>query len=384
MKSIFSATFFIIAVLGSMSCNNKKSPAAAKPEKKNDTAVLTQTQDINPDSVLYSFVFMGCNRVDRKDLNNPGTNASTANLPQLQGTFNEVCNMNPRPKYFFFLGDLVLGLNTDTGVLSQQLAAWKQVYYDTAFSPISTSGIQMIAVPGNHEMLYYGKKKNGELPLNGSINAWMNQVGAFMPAGNPTLSRATGSQNQATYSFSDGATHFIIMNTDTYDSNNSQTIGLTDTTWINADLQTAGNNPAIKNIFLMGHKPIVTVKNGYLQNETGEHVVDASVRNSLWPMMNNYLTAELSAHVHDYLRFQPDSANFYQVIAGNGGSKGSATFYGYSIIYVMKNGSVVLKSMGRGYKHYMDPLNPVKYPTLTQDSVNLSHGSNSPDYGGGR
>lgn len=379
MKFIFSAVFFITALLPA--CNNKKNPAPGEPAKDKPSA-LVQMQDINPDSVLYSFVFMGCNRVDRKNLNDPGTNASTANLPQLQATFNEVCNLVPKPKYFFFLGDLVLGLNTDTGVLSAQLAAWKQLYYDTAFSPISTSGIQMIAVPGNHEMLYYNKKINSETPLNGSLNVWMNQVGAFMPTNNPTLSRATGAQNQATYSFTDGAAHFIIMNTDTYYPNSSQTMGLTDTAWINADLKTAGSNPAIKNIFLMGHKPLVTVKNGYLQNETGEQVVDAAVRNSLWPIMNNYLTAELSAHVHDYLRFQPDSANFYQVIAGNGGSKGSAQFFGYSVIYVMKNGSVVLKSMGRGYTKYMDPLNPVQYPTITRDSVNISHGSKSPDYPG--
>lgn len=54
----------------------------------------------------------------------------------------------------------------------------------------------------------------------------------------------------------------------------------------------------------------------------------------------------LSAHVHDYEREQPGDEGTYQIIAGNGGSPGEATFFGYTIINILSNGEVELESRG--------------------------------------
>ena len=75
-------------------------PSCSSPEKKETAAASIYT--INPDSVEFSFVFMGCNRISAGDVASPNTNASTANLPQLKRTFTEVCQLNPKPTFFFF------------------------------------------------------------------------------------------------------------------------------------------------------------------------------------------------------------------------------------------------------------------------------------------
>jgi len=64
----------------------------------------------NPrDSVIYSFAFIGCNRVDMEDLNNPmATDSSTAIRYVLKRIFNEVAK--EKPNALFLLGDIVFGL----------------------------------------------------------------------------------------------------------------------------------------------------------------------------------------------------------------------------------------------------------------------------------
>ncbi len=368
------------AILLLFSCNSKKS--ADKKTGAGEALVVTNAPAINPDSVLFSFVFMGCNRVDGKDTGNANTNASTANIPELQRTFNEIAGLDPKPAFYFFLGDAVLGLDKDTAVLGQQLQAWQQQYMSTSFSSLPASGIQLVALPGNHEMLF--SKKHVEQPNKHALQTWMNYMGAYMPTG-VTINRVGGKDsldNLMTYSFTYNNTHFIMLNTDTYDKGG--TIGLAPSAWIVADILAARKDPSVKHIFLLGHKPAVVTKPLYVPD--GESTMDVSVVQAIWPVMDsNQVEAMLSAHSHQYDRLQPTVSGSYQIIAGNGGSpyehkaeKDTARqFFGYTIVYVMKNGQVQLQSMGRSvpYKNYLESV-PASLPTTVRDNVNISWGTN--------
>jgi hypothetical protein len=382
--------FFIFALIFIFSCNNNKSS-----EKKQSLFVTnagTNTSFVNPDSVAFSFVFMGCNRIESNDTDKSGTNASTANVPELQRTFNEIAALDPKPAFYFFLGDEVLGLEKDTSSLSAQLMAWRNQYenVDTPFSNLPGSGIQLVAIPGNHEMLYEkimtsGKHKGDteEVPNKHGLETYMNHMAAYMPKGIAInrVSNPDSLDNLMTYSFTYNNTHFIMINTDTY--NKGDTIGMAPANWIKEDIKAARKDPFVKHIFLLGHKPAIVSKPLYKND--GEKTMDMSVVNIIWPEMEkNQVEAMLSAHSHQYDRLQPDLNKSYQIIAGNGGSlyehkaKDDSTrqFFGYSIVYIMKNGQVMLESKGRTmyYKNYMDPV-PDTLQTTIRDTVNISWGT---------
>ncbi len=353
-------------------------------KKKSTAGKGNDADSIKPADVLFSFVFMGCNRVDDKDTSNPNAGPSTANLPELQRTFSEVCQLDPKPDFFFFLGDLVLGLEQNPTVLSNQLQAWLQVYHNASFSPIARSGIKMIAVPGNHEMLYKGA--GGELPWK-ALSTWQSLMSSFMPDG-PVM-RVGGKDsmnNLQTYSFNYKNTHFIMMNTDTW--NNKNKIGILPAKWIVSDMANARKDQSITHIFLLGHKP------SYVDakiNEADDRM-DSSMTKILWPAMEqNKAEAMLSAHSHQYYRCQPDPGKSYQVIAGNGGSPYEKhldkehQFFGYTIVYIMKNGKVHIRSMGRSVdkKHYLETL-PDSLQTTLRDKANISWGTTAKKWKAGK
>lgn len=155
----------------------KQSNTAAPP-----TATNVQAPAVEADSVLLSFAFVGCNRVERQQLaDTSATDGSSANLSALKRIFDDLSNQPQKPSLLFFLGDLVCAEST-TEVLNSQLDAWCKLYNNTAFSNISRSGIELVAVPGNHEMLFYQKPKvNGhdEWPLKGSTDIWMKHMAPF-------------------------------------------------------------------------------------------------------------------------------------------------------------------------------------------------------------
>ncbi len=66
-------------------------------------------------TVDYSFVTVGCNRVDYTDTTATAgtefsTGKSTANVYQLNRLFTEVSQLVPLPKFIFLTGDMVMVL----------------------------------------------------------------------------------------------------------------------------------------------------------------------------------------------------------------------------------------------------------------------------------
>ena len=324
-----------------MSCDNNTTTTTTTTTTDTTTTVVT------PPTVLSSFVFMGCNRVDRHDKDKPAaTNASTANLAVLKKIYEDITALPRQPELFFFLGDMVLG-ETDTTNLSHQLRAWVQLYQDTSFSSISQGNIELVAVPGNHEMLSY--HNGAEWPLQGATQVWMQHMQPFIPTDASHVTGADSLNNRATFSFKRGNVGFIVMNTDTYNSpNDNPPYGLEGqipVQWIGQQAQQFQADPAIDHIFVLGHKPY------YVMGTPKTDHSGLADGPALWPLLENArVVALLSSHVHDYYREQPQDTGTYQIIAGNGGSPptAQAKFFGYSIINIMSDGTVELDTRGIG------------------------------------
>lgn len=343
---------------------------AASGCSEDTPATVTPTDSSN--APAYSFVVIGCNRIDYTDTT--GADPSTANVAQLERTFAEVARLDPKPAYLFFTGDLVLGLTTDTTVLERQLTAWRRLY---EASPLASSGIKLVAMPGNHEALYY--TPTAEVPNRAFESVWLRVMAPYIvgsngpgPGGPDHLAT---DQSRLTYSFDFRDSHFVIANTDTYDS--ASTLPLN---WIGGDIAAARARASVKHIFLLGHKP------AYPSPLDDEHdCLDRypALRNQLWSMLEgSACEAMLTAHNHCYYTTRPTAGKTWQIVAGNGGSSfikhlpTEQKFFGYSIVTVTKGGRVYLRSMGRDEPAggYMAPCPASQYPTTQRDSVDLTWG----------
>lgn len=341
---IISYLPFVLFLFFAVSCTN--SAEEKEPDLITD-APIEETTTEKPE-IVSSFVFVGCNRVDRSDEgNSKATDASTANLAALKRIYEDITALEHKPELFFFLGDLVLGESTTTK-LDKQLDAWVKLYNNTAFSAISKSGIELVAVPGNHEMLTYadhGNPEHDEWPLKGATELWMKHMSPYIPSDCEHVSGPDSLNNQATFSFIRDDIGFVVMNTDTYNPPRKEAPygleGMIPLNWIEAKIKAFQANPQIRHIFVLGHKPYYVGG----KPQTGHEGFPDGPK--LWPLLyQSGVAAMLSAHVHDYNREQPNGDGTYQIIAGNGGSPGSAKFFGYTIISTLSDGTLELESRG--------------------------------------
>ena len=177
-------------------------------------------RQIDADPIVYSFAFFGCNRVD-KDAWVAKGNPSSANLPQLRRTYQDISDLKPRPNILFATGDLVLGYGDDKGEeVRKQLDAWIEEYRR---SPLNGK-IELVALPGNHEMnRKVGKDKVASPYTTGVWNDWLS-ANKLMPL-EPNGPREGGpdgladDQSRLNYSFDRGVLHFTVLNTDTRSAN---------------------------------------------------------------------------------------------------------------------------------------------------------------------
>ena len=359
--AILLITLFVV------SCQQKNNPSKEIEEIKEEIA----------DSVLFSFSFVGCNRIDRHDTSS--SNPSTANTYALQRIFDDVTSKKNPPELFFFLGDLVLAESTLVN-LDTQLTAWKALYENDS---ISSSSIEMVAVPGNHEMLYSKELQKSvwkEFPLKGSTDIWLNYMKNYMPSSRDQAPSTNLLDNRLTFSFIRHNVGFIVMNTDTY---NPPTVenpygleGQVPVDWVLQKVTAYKANPNVEHIFVLGHRPYYV---GGLP-DTGHGGLPQGPK--LWPAFEKAgVVAMLSAHQHDYERWQPVNDSLgggtYQVVAGNGGSVNnrhvphSPPFFGYSTITVMSSGELQLNSVG--YCTGDTYLTPVpKNRMVSRDSIVLT------------
>ncbi len=365
----------------------------SKENKPNDSAAVLGVASPGTDPVVYSFVFVGCNRVqygDQKDTTNANpvknpTDRSSANLAALSRIYGEIAKEKNKPDLFFFLGDMVCAEEPDTITLHKQLAAWVKMQSQPGFNQVKNAGIEMVTVPGNHEMLFYNTTDGNEYPEKGATGIWMRYMNQFIPANASRVSGPDSINNLATFSFVRNNIAFVVMNTDTYnDPPNGQQYGhegLIPSAWINAKVKQYRADKSIDHIFVLGHKPyyLYNAKSKMPQPNTGHEGLWKGP--DIWPTLENeQVAAMLSAHYHDYQRLQPGNKGTYQIVAGNGGSQGTAAFFGYSRIDILQSGKIQLVSKGYDCveSNYMQP--QPQNPFTTRDSTILSWTANANPY----
>jgi hypothetical protein len=368
---------------------------------------------VTPDSgadagktLALSFVIVGCNRIDPADYAAVDASASvppsTANVEQLTRTFDEVAKMNPKPKYFFAAGDIIMGYVNNTGdagvaTLDAQLTAWLALYNA---SSLKAAGIALVPIPGNHEV--EAKVGSAKTAFAGAESIWLQHMGSFIPsgfhhgphAGDPILPPDAGGdagieagalqtdQSQLTYSFDDGSTHFVIVDTDPVGFDWNVPVD-----WIANDV-TAAKSAGAKHVFAIGHKPAFSFSLVPLDGlSTG------FTRDAFWSVLEGvHAEAMLAAHNHVWWWVQPNAGKTFQVVAGNGGSKLEATvlsppagglppntgkYYGYTVVNVWSDDTVTIDSHGRDIPtgNYFDPAPSSTYPTTVRTTVKATWGT---------
>jgi hypothetical protein len=300
------------------------------------------TAPADPNGVAYSFVVVGCNRLDKADTNTT-VNASTANLAQLSKTLEEVAAL--KPKLLFFAGDMVFGYTPDTVALASQLTAWKALY---EASPVKAAGTELVAVPGNHET-----QNTAKIAYAAAERTWLRIMAPYLTRGGngPGAGGADTlktDQSRLTYSFDYQDAHFVTLNTDPVGADWSVPVA-----WVATDLG-AARTRGVKHIFAISHKPAYEYPGAA---SAGDGLSKYPVlRNALWTALTaSNAEALFSSHNHVWWAGQPVANGPWQIIAGNGGSKlevdptvpRTGNYYGFTYVMVLNSGKVIARSYGR-------------------------------------
>lgn len=323
--------------------------------------------DVPTDPIDYSFVVVGCNRVDNSDTNSK-TNPSTANLEQFNRTAADISMLNPKPDYLFFAGDMVFGYADDSLAFARQLIAWESLY---EASPLNNSGIKLVTIPGNHE-----SQNASKVSIAYAENTFVRIFSPFILGNNgPNIGGEDSlitDQSRLTYSFNFKDAHFVILNTDAVGRESRVPFN-----WISSDVS-AAKATGIKHIFAIGHKPAFPY-NYAKGGDNGLNIFEWN-RDKFWTILeNNQADAMFSAHNHLYRRLKPNRTSM--IIAGNGGStlettdvKNSEQYFGFTIVTILKSGKVIVKSMGRDVPSagYLATASSSKYPTTVRDSADIT------------
>jgi hypothetical protein len=314
------------------------------------------------DPVVSSFVFMGGCRVEHADLDLE-TNPSSANVAELRQTLADIASLPSPPDFWFLTGDLVQGL-APPSTLETELAAWARIYRASAVAHRTT----LVPVAGNHEKLLMTKHHHvkHEIANPGADTVWTRWVtanGFARRAGNgpttdpPNLDALQGDPGKLTYSFDDGAAHYVVLDTDAWTSELDEETGSTEIGWVplhwlKADLAAAEANPAIAGIYVFGHKPLV--------NPTGRTGSSYAINPTLAPAVTRLLDATskvkgyFTGHAHRWQAMRlPGARGVPQIIAGNGGSAlddawpEPEPYFGFTLVRTYASGKLGVTSYRR-------------------------------------
>jgi len=229
-------------------------------------------------------------------------------------------------------------ITSDLLQIYQQYSFWRGMV-----APTIETGTYIVPVPGNHETQC---KRCGKKSQWQNENAWRDNMGdlvidetrlnkALAPTGltlntstwNPanTPGAADGlvtPQNQLSYSFDVGTSHFAIINTDPAGND-----GHAPYNWLDADLTAAVANGA-NNLFVFGHKPAFyySYAGAAPSSSSSLYLTNAAAGTAFWNVITKHNATYFSGHEHIYNVSQPinnttsTGGTAYQVIVGAGGS----------------------------------------------------------------
>jgi hypothetical protein len=324
----------------------------------------------------------------------------------------------------FFNGDMVMGYgnaNPPAGVsdvnsvINSDLVRFynEYAYWRGMAATLIEAGTYVVPVPGNHEtqcrtataaasvnattgayvpyvicgtLLSNGQDSLGS--VNGGKNALVQNENAFranmgdliidqtrLPAVLPpgqTLANVdvsdhsamdyttAGPQNQLSYSFDIGTSHFAVINTDVSGGNDSTAPAA----WLASDFASAQTRGAT-NFFVFGHKPAFTYNypgNGGASDGLDGNANGTANRDAFWAVVQQYAATYFCGHEHTFNMRQPTLANgqvstSWQVLVGSGGSpfdpKSTASGlsptdrdYAYAIVKIFQSGNVEIDAYG--------------------------------------
>jgi hypothetical protein len=341
-----------------------------------DNPAWVDSESLDP--TVYRFAFMGCNRLGFGELSDD--NPSSANRAQLLADLNALPLVQPAVSHFFMAGDLVTNLDPGTETLQSQLTAWLDLLVTSA---LPQSSVELVTFTGNHEVLQSVQDPNTgefvEFPNPATLPVWTGLMSAFIKGADgpttalPNPDQLTDDQSQLSYTYQDGSILFIILNTDTFIDDT--TLGDVPLSWLEDRLDQAATDNTVENIFVMGHKPVVSPPGadeppgaGSIRSEEKAAMTQLL---SAHPKVRGYLCAH--AHLWD---FEVLDGGTPQVIAGNAGSQVESPFndtgrgyYGYTLFSLHASGTVHLESWGRPIP---DPYNSdAAQPAATLREVRL-------------
>ncbi len=323
------------------------------------------------DPVERSLVVMGDLQIGNANWQPiPQANPSGTNIPQLRQNVADIAALPSKPDHTFILGDLVVGELEDQGrALEVQLNAWMTLF--RGFH--GGAAINLVPLPGNHEMDYSDKAVDDEAPYPYSYSVWNSWIASnrLFPfeANGPRPGGANPDQlvedeSRYTHSFNWGAVHIVIINTDTLSTATNPATGLPYSGWIPihwlaADLAAAQADPAISAILLMGHRPI----------EVPDFVPPPAYGHTILNLNQHQLAGDLAAllqrtpkvkayfcsHVHAFNAARLVAApRIWQIVSGNGGAPLEkewapklGTTFGFAEIRLHSSGRLSVANYGR-------------------------------------
>ncbi len=301
----------------------------------------------------------------------------------------------------FFNGDMIMGygnagataatdvntvVNSDLVKHHVQYAFWRGMV-----APLIENGTYVVPVPGNHETqckststtVCTDASGNNLAGLNGGKNAikvnedaWRANMGdlivdatrlnAALPGGlsvsnvDNTDHALTDSlstpQNQLSYSFDVGNSHFAVINTDATGADS-----IAPSTWLGNDFAAASGRGA-QHFFVFGHKPAYTYDFTGNNGKAGGLDAIPAKRNAFWSVVEQYGATYFAGHQHIFNMRQPIKADgsaspSWQVIVGSGGSpfdvKQTAAnqqpydrYYAWANVKVYQSGKVQIDAYG--------------------------------------
>ncbi len=375
---------------------------------------LATTAHAQTDPVVLSFSTVGDSRQDpvSPDGTTPLATMSGQDKLWLQNSkaFSRILRsiQAQKPSMLFFNGDMVHGygwadfthtsnaagsaftstaapttvsevVNSDLVKFYQQYAFWRGMV-----APVMETGTYIVPVPGNHEVQCKacGKKAKVE-----NENAWRANMGDLIidatrfkattgydvsnvnTGDNKAYDSLSTPQNQLSYSFDVGTSHFAVINTDPVGAD-----GTGPSIWLSADL-TAAQGRGAKNFFVFGHKPIYTYSYSANATPTPPAGLDSNLaaRDALWTVISSFGATYFCGHEHIFNMQQP-TGGAWQVLVGAGGSpfeskQGVASLnaatdrsYSWATVSVRKSGKVDITAYG--FSDSYGPTQVLKQVTL--------------------
>ena len=383
-------------------------------------ALPNTTRAADADPVVLSFSTVGDSRQDpvSPDGTTPLATLSGQDKLWLQNSkaFSRILRsvQAQKPSMLFFNGDMVHGygwadfthasnavgsaftrttapinvaevVNSDLLKFYQQYAFWRGMV-----APVLETGTYVVPVPGNHEVQC---KACGKVAKVENENAWRANMGDLIldttrftavtgliasnvnVGDNGAYDSLSTPQNQLSYSFDVGTSHFAVINTDPVGADNRGP-----SNWLSADLGAAQSRGA-KNFFVFGHKPIYTYNYSATATPTPAAGLDVNLpaRDALWNVITSFGATYFCGHEHIFNMQQP-TGGAWQVLVGAGGSPFDSKFsvtsatasltpntdrtYSWATVSVRKSGKVDIAAFG-----FSDSFGP----TLVLKQVTLAH-----------